>query len=391
MLRAIVIDDEQPAIDLLKILLASDGRTEVVAAFRRPSEALEQVGELAPDAIFLDVHMPGMSGLELAERLFERYPGLEADIVFVTGYGHYAIEAFRLNAINYLLKPADEGRVRQTVDRVLKRKLSAHSNVQSNLTGGKSAPTPQDEYTAVKGFGGFKIESRYSLPLKWRTAKCEELVAFLALYSDHPMSKWEIIEQLWPDLDADRALTMLHTTVYQARKAIKASKLHADLSFSSGKYRLSWSGDPADFKRFEAFFMNHSKVDDYNAQAFERMLAMYAGELYRDMDVLWCIDKRERLLLLYLDRSRQYCRYLLNKGNDEVTERKLRELLRRYPFDEGFHELMLGLLERRGDRAGFIQHYHRLSDILEREFGLQPGDGVKQLYQDVLNAGKASN
>ncbi|MDG0811193.1 bacterial transcriptional activator domain-containing protein [Cohnella rhizosphaerae] len=108
------------------------------------------------------------------------------------------------------------------------------------------------------------------------------------------------------------------------------------------------------------------------------------------MDATWCIDKRERLLVLYLDRSRQYCRYLLKQGDEDGAERKLVELLRRYPLDEGFHELMLGLLERRGDRTGFIQHYHRLSDILEQEFGLQPGDGVKQLYERVLNAGKAS-
>ncbi|MFC3803497.1 response regulator [Cohnella sp. GCM10012308] len=389
-MRAIIIDDEQPAIDLLRILLASDGRTEVVATFRRPSEALERLGELAPDVIFLDVHMPSMSGLELAERLFARYPGLEADIVFVTGYGHYAIEAFRLNAINYLLKPADEERVRQTVDRVLKRISRARPHLQNNPAGEKPVPEPQDEYTVVKGLGGFKIDSRNSAPIKWRTAKCEELIAFLALYSDQPMSKWEIIEQLWPDLDVDKALTMLHTTVYQSRKALKASGLHADLLFSSGKYRLSWSGEPADFKRFEAFFTTCLKVDRDNAQPFERMLALYAGELYGDMDAPWCIDKRERLLVLYLDRSRQYCRHLLKQGDEDGAERKLGELLRRYPLDEGFHELMLALLERRGDRTGFIQHYHRLADILEREFGLQPGDGVKQLYERVLNAGKAS-
>lgn len=389
-MRAIIIDDEQPAIDLLKILLASDGRTEVVAAFRRPSEALERLGELAPDAIYLDVHMPSMSGLELAERLFARYPDLEADIVFVTGYGHYAVEAFRLNAIHYLLKPADEESVRQTVDRVLRRISRAHPRLHINPVGEKPGPAPQDEYTVVKGFGGFKIESRDSAPIKWRTAKCEELIAFLALYGDQPMSKWEIIEQLWPDLDVDKALTMLHTTVYQSRKALKASGLRADLLFASGKYRLSWSGEPADFKRFEAFFTTCLKVDRDNAQPFERMLALYAGELYGDMDATWCIDKRERLLVLYLDRSRQYCRYLLKQGDEDGAERKLVELLRRYPLDEGFHELMLGLLERRGDRTGFIQHYHRLSDILEQEFGLQPGDGVKQLYERVLNAGKAS-
>ncbi|MEK0317281.1 response regulator [Cohnella sp. 56] len=389
-MRAIIIDDEQPAIDLLKILLAEDGRTEIVAAFRRPSEALERVGELAPDAVFLDVHMPGMSGLELAERLYERYPGLEAEIVFVTGYEHYAIEAFRLNAIDYLLKPADEDRVRQTVDRVLRRKPGLSRSMGSSPAQKQSAQDQQGECVTVKGFGGFRITSGNVQQMKWRTVKCEELVACLALNKDQPMSKWEIIEQLWPGLDAERALTMLHTTVYQTRKALRGSGMHVDLTFSAGRYRLAWSGEPADFTRFEDYFGKNVRVDDRNARQFDVMLAMYEGELYGDMDAPWCINKRESLLMLFLERSRQYCGYLLSAGHENQAEQRLRALLRQYPFDEGLHELMLRLLEGRGDRTGFIQHYHRLTAILDQEFGLQPGDGVNQLYQRVLNAGKAS-
>jgi two-component system response regulator AlgR len=102
-LRALVVDDEQPARARLSALLQELGQVEVIGEARNASEALQRIDELEPDLIYLDVRMPGMSGLELARHL----GSLEAPpaIIFITAHDEHAMEAFEAEAVGYLLKP----------------------------------------------------------------------------------------------------------------------------------------------------------------------------------------------------------------------------------------------------------------------------------------------
>lgn len=118
--RALVVDDEQLARDELCFLLASFPEVEIVGQAENGLEAVSLVRELVPDLLFLDIQMPGLDGFQVVRELMR-----DADVpqfVFVTAYDRYAIEAFEVNAIDYLLKPVDKGRLRQAVDRAVKRK-----------------------------------------------------------------------------------------------------------------------------------------------------------------------------------------------------------------------------------------------------------------------------
>jgi two-component system, LytTR family, response regulator len=118
-LRTVVVDDEQLAREELCFLLAQIGAVEVVAQASNGIEALRVIEDAAPDLVMLDVQMPGLTGFEVARRLL--HGGGEAQIVFVTAYDQYAIEAFEVNAVDYLLKPVEPGRLGTTVDRVRRR------------------------------------------------------------------------------------------------------------------------------------------------------------------------------------------------------------------------------------------------------------------------------
>jgi two-component system response regulator LytT len=118
-LRAVVVDDEQLAREELCFLLGQIGAVEVVAQASNGLEALRVIEDEGPDLVLLDVQMPGLTGFEVARRLLRG--GGEAQIVFVTAYDQYAIEAFEVNAVDYLLKPVEPGRLGTTVDRVRKR------------------------------------------------------------------------------------------------------------------------------------------------------------------------------------------------------------------------------------------------------------------------------
>ena len=118
-LRALVVDDEQLAREELCYLLAELGSVEIVAQAGDGPQALEAVGRHAPDVVFLDVQMPGLTGFEVARRLIDREPPV--GIIFVTAYDQHAIEAFEVNAVDYLLKPVEADRLERAVQRVRRR------------------------------------------------------------------------------------------------------------------------------------------------------------------------------------------------------------------------------------------------------------------------------
>ena len=115
-LSTIVVDDEQLACDELAYLLKDFPEVEVAATGSNGLEAVELIQQLEPDLVFLDVHMPGLDGLDVIRQLREK--GLTLPhFILVTAYDQYAVEAFRLEAMDYLLKPVDRARLAETMER----------------------------------------------------------------------------------------------------------------------------------------------------------------------------------------------------------------------------------------------------------------------------------
>src|SRR5580765_3651574 len=121
-LRAVLVDDEQLARDELGYLLGQIGGVEVLGQAGNGIEALSAIERLRPDVVFLDVQMPGLTGFEVARRMLDSRAA--SQIVFVTAYDQHAIEAFEVNAVDYLLKPVDQGRLEVAVDRARRRVAS---------------------------------------------------------------------------------------------------------------------------------------------------------------------------------------------------------------------------------------------------------------------------
>jgi two-component system response regulator LytT len=118
-LTAVVADDEQLARDELCFLLGRIEGVEIVSQAADGIQALEEISRLTPDVAFLDVQMPGLTGFEVARRLLE--DGTDLAVVFVTAFDHRAVEAFEVNAVDYVLKPVEPGRLEQAVQRVRRR------------------------------------------------------------------------------------------------------------------------------------------------------------------------------------------------------------------------------------------------------------------------------
>jgi len=121
-LKAVLVDDEQLARDELGYLLEQVGGVQIVGQAGNGLEALTTIEKLQPDLVFLDVQMPGLTGFEVARRLVGSRAA--SQIVFVTAYDQHAIEAFEVNAVDYLLKPVEQGRLEVAVDRARRRVVS---------------------------------------------------------------------------------------------------------------------------------------------------------------------------------------------------------------------------------------------------------------------------
>jgi two-component system LytT family response regulator len=117
-MKVFLIDDEPLAVSRLRRLLEETGRVEIAGASSDPREALERIRRAGCDALFLDIEMPGMSGFDLLDQLGEPQPL----VVFTTAYDQYALDAFKVNSIDYLLKPVEPaqlGRALNKLERIL--------------------------------------------------------------------------------------------------------------------------------------------------------------------------------------------------------------------------------------------------------------------------------
>jgi two-component system, LytTR family, response regulator len=117
MIKVIIIEDEQPARDLVKHYLGSHPNIEVIGEFADGFSGLKGINELEPDLIFLDIQMPKLTGFELLE-LLDEYP----QIIFTTAFDQFALKAFEMNAVDYLLKPFSQERFDQAVNKVSEQK-----------------------------------------------------------------------------------------------------------------------------------------------------------------------------------------------------------------------------------------------------------------------------
>jgi two-component system, LytTR family, response regulator len=131
MIRAILVDDEELARSRLRSLLRAFEDIEIVGEASDGEQAMEQIHDLRPDLVFLDIQMPGCSGTEVAQSL----PSPAPQIVFCTAYDQYALEAFELCALDYLLKPVTRARLAQAIGRVRRPASPAAGTPADRLAG----------------------------------------------------------------------------------------------------------------------------------------------------------------------------------------------------------------------------------------------------------------
>jgi len=374
MLKAMIVEDEENALDMMEILLMDIGGVEILGKYSDPFQALDEVRRKNPQVIFMDIEMPGISGLELASKVLEMNDGIK--IVFVTAYRQYAIDAFELESVDYVLKPVTKARLEKAVDRL--KKL-----VKPDEPGPSKAA--RETRLSVQCFNRFEaVFEGQTEPLKWKTAKVKELFAFLIHHLGQRLLRDEIIDTLFPDEDFNRAKINFHTCMSYLKKCLSEGGLNMAVSFSENCYRLSSSHISVDILEFQAIVQSSRTIHDGNVGRFLEAEALYQGDYLEKNGYGWAEERREALRLEYVKLATGLAEYFKNQGNIRAAEKYYFKILEMSPYSE---EAMLALLcvqKDLGKRSEAIQFYQSFAERLMKDIGIKPGAKLRELYESLI-------
>lgn len=216
MIRTLVVDDEQPARERLKQLLAAHADVEVIGEAGDGVQAAERIVELTPDLVLLDIQMPGASGLDVAASLGRPRPA----VIFCTAYDQYAVDAFELSALDYLLKPVNRARLAAALDRV---RAAAAPRGRDRVI---------DELAQAPGLAPVRFLARRGV--RFRVVPVTEVVAFTfvdgithLLTTTEQLSMQPTLAALARRLDAQQFFQVSRTTIVRL-DAVKEAKPFSD-------------------------------------------------------------------------------------------------------------------------------------------------------------------
>lgn len=196
-LTTLVVDDEQLARDELSYLLRDFPEIEVIASGSNGLQAVDLIRELEPELVFLDVQMPGLDGMGVVRRLREQGVPLP-QFIFVTAYEQYAVEAFRLEAMDYLLKPLEKARLAETIERA-RRAIQDRKSPEPEPPAPKTAAAPQRTKLLVRANSRHFIVDANELIY----ATIDNGLISLVTTNLEGQSTYRTIEELQASLDRD--------------------------------------------------------------------------------------------------------------------------------------------------------------------------------------------
>lgn len=372
MLNVMIIDDERPAIDVLKILLEKTGEVCVIGSFISGIQALSKIRRLKPDVIFLDIEMPEMTGLELAEIIIEQDNNVE--IVFVTAYDKYALEAFRVNAIDYLLKPLSSEDISKVITRL--KKIKPSKNFSNKLS----------DQGSIYCFERLLVYSATSQQMvKWRTLKSEELFAFMVQNLNKEVSKLKIIQALWPEYETEKRDVNLHTTIYKIKKTLISANIKFDFTFTNGRYMLKLPEAYIDTVEFERLTNNEISLSIETMEQYKRVLSLYKGKYLIENDYLWSQVKEEEYEVKYRKVVIEFTKYYLSKADYSNAEIVLSKALSISPIDDELNEFLMKLYLLKKDKVSLLMHYNKICQIYGAELGIEPNKTIQTLFKKSID------
>lgn len=381
MYRAVIVEDEKPILELMKVLIGRHPGFTIVGGFVSPLEAADAIPSLQPDVVFLDVEMPRMNGVELAQQLRADLPRLA--IIFTTAYKDYAVDAFGVQALDYLLKPVTPAAIERVTARLRSRGVVTEA---VNDAPKPVKPAPPKASSVITCLGGFELKNSQGQTIKFRTRKAEELLAYFLCHPDKEISKWQLIEMLWPEMDEERSLPNLHTSIYSLKKMLKELGLACDIQKTIEGYRFNAGAIQYDLLLYLRWDRdNGGGLEPQERFPYmERLASLYKGPLFTGKPYAWSAALVESCDRIYLNLVHELVQRDLDRHELEPVERRLEACLMWHPLNERLNAIRLELYARRKNWEGLRRHYARFASMYREEMGMEPPEELSaQVERDL--------
>lgn len=360
MYKAVLIDDDKENIKTIEDALVKYGIFSDIAIFTDPLTAIDAIKVINPDVVFTGVEMPEISGLELAQNVINHNPTIK--IVFITAYDYYAIEAFELYAVDYLLKPIRMDRLDQTVKRL---KLGNHSEGEADNT----------QEMVISVFGELNVY-KGKRHVRWKGAKTQELFAYLLHNTGKKVMKDTIIDMMWAEYGYKQALRNMQTAMCRVRQSLNELGNHIDIEYSCNCYSLEMKNVHFDCYEFENILKVIDKINSENIYDAIKALEMYRGDYLEKDGYIWSLGKqatiKNRFYELYIKIS-EYCDIEENSQNVMVI---LKSVLKKDSENRAIKSLMNKCQAKLKDKISiekikYSSEYDLMTKALNRRAGLE--------------------
>ncbi|MFD0669894.1 response regulator [Cohnella sp. GCM10027633] len=375
-MKVILVDDDPPMHLILSTMLRKLPEVQVVGAFTDTKSAASFLQEHSDIGLALvDISMKGENGIAFAARLGNI--GSTVQLAFVTSHKDFALEAYELAVIDYLVKPVSQERLQRTVHRALANWRAYHSPAS------QAQATRQAGGIVVTALGDVVVSNEAGRA-KWISRKCTELFAYLLLYRGRRIPRSKLVADIFGGMEQAGAESYLNTTVYQLRKSLEPLGLREAVRSENDGYALELKDAVIDYVAFEARAEELHTIDAGQADGALEVERLYTGDLFGDKAYVWAIHETERYSRMYASFVQRLAAALLSTGDRSTASKLLLKLNERNPLDESVIRQLMTIRERNGDHQGLTALYTDYVRLLRRELGIRPSEELTLLYESLM-------
>ena len=364
MIRSIIVDDEENTIEELKDILESFGNIEIIACETNPFKALEIIEDNKIDVAFLDIDMPGINGITLSEKIKTISPNIE--IIFITAYNQYAIEAFEVDAIDYVLKPIRKERIEKSIKRILKLIKEEDNNYRIK----------------IRSFKKFEVLIDNTI-VKWRIIKDGELFAYLIENVDIPIHKEKIIQDLWDDVDLKNGLIYLQSSIYRIRKILSNNGYKNCIIYTNNCYIMKRINIDCDIWRYNDYLNKEYLINKDNVDIYDNLIKIYTGDYLEEDGYLWAINISENYRLKYMELLEKVSEYYIRNGNYEKSIKYMEKVVE---IDSSYERGIIKLFNIYYEKKDFYnlrKQFVKLNKLSEERYGIELSESILKYYNSL--------
>lgn len=375
-MKVILVDDEPIMHLIMRKMLLKFPDVQMAGAFTETRSAAEFLNENADIGLaFVDISMSGESGMTFASRM--EAANHKVQIVFVTSHKEFALQAFELSAVDYLVKPVSQERLERTVNRALDARGAVRAlPLPSSSEGGAGE-------IIVTTLGDLYIRTETGR-VKWISGKSAELFAYLLLNRGKRIARTRLVADIFGGMTRESAEKYLNTAVYQLRKSLEPLGLRESILSENDGYAMELPGAIVDYEEFERRARKQSDMEEVDVDSMLKTERLYTGDLFGSKAYVWATYEIERLAEAYASFVKRLSEELLSLQNNSASMKLLHQLHTRNPLDESVVCLLMKLHAQDGNKKGLTAQYTDYVKLLNKELGIRPSKELLLLYDSLV-------